>query len=414
MSEAERGGGGNIHTLRLPATLEGALRSGHPWIYRDHITRTALPAGGLSSGAVVRVEAGAAASFGVYDTEGAIAVRLFGERPEPKLLKKRVAQAVALRAHLPVSDSDAYRLLNGEGDYLPGIVADRYGRHIIMRAYSPGVETLTGEVSLALASHMQGGEAPLGHVRGIALRAQGRGGEPEHGAAEAGDSLTALWGELPPPELTVTENGLKFIADPWRGQKTGLFLDQRENRQLVRRFAGGKRVLNLFAYNGGFSVYALAGGARSVVSVDIAKLALEAAERNVQMNDLKGDHSALAADIFEALPRWVRQEQRYGAVIVDPPSLANSAAQRRRALRAYLRLNRDAFQLVEEGGLLATGSCTAQVSPEQFREVVAEAARAAGVRAQIITENGQPADHPVPVSFPEGRYLKFMLLRVLP
>ncbi len=392
-----------VRTVALPPSLEAALRSGHPWVYRNHLGTTELP-----HGAVVRVEAGSAHAYGVYDGAGAIGVRLFGERPVPALVRARVQDALALRQQLADEGHDAYRLLYGEGDGLPGIVCDRYGRFAVMKAYAGSVEQFLPQVAREVGSRLK--------LKGVALRAGHDDEDGQEGAAggsRPAGSLTALWGELPPPELTVTENGLRFVADPWRGQKTGLFLDQRENRQLVRRFSAGRRVLNLFAYNGGFSVYALAGGAKAVVSVDIAKPALEAAERNVTLNPSDGEHSVLAADIFDALPRWAQQEQRYDMVVLDPPSLANSSAQRRRAQRAYMRLNRDAMHLVERGGLLVTSSCTAQVAPEQFREVVAEAARAAGVRVQVLAEQGHALDHPVPLAFPEGRYLKFMLLRVL-
>lgn len=388
--------GGTTATLRLSSSLEGALHSGHPWIYRNH-----LPPHRLRGNEVVRVEAGSAASYGVYDADSAIAVRLFGPQPNSALLEQRVGEALALRAGLASAGGDAYRLLFGEGDYLPGIVCDRYGRYAVMRCYATSMEQFLAPVAKLIGSAL--------NLRGVALRA-GRDDE----ADSDGQTLTALWGELPPPELTVTENSLKFITDPWRGQKTGMFLDQRDNRQLVRGLSDGKRVLNLFAYSGGFSVYALAGGASTAVSVDISKQALEAAERNVALNLAPGQHSALVADIFDSLPRWVEQAARYDMVILDPPSLANNASQRRRAQRAYLRLNRDAMRLVEPGGLLVTASCTAQVAPDQFREVVAEAARAAAVRVQVIAENAHALDHPVPLSFPEGRYLKFMVMRVLP
>lgn len=394
-----------VRTVSLPASLEAALRSGHPWVYRNHLGHVDLP-----HGAVVRVEAGSASAHGVYDASGAIALRLFGPRPTPALIRTRVAQALALRQELPGEGNDAYRLVYGEGDYLPGIVCDRYGRFAVMKAYAASVEQFLPQVAREVGTRLK--------LKGVALRGGysddvAPGGPPEAGARPTAPTLKALWGELPPPELTVTENGLKFVADPWRGQKTGLFLDQRDNRQLVRRFARGRRVLNLFAYNGAFSVYALAGGASAVVSVDIARPALEAAERNVALNPAEGAHSAMAADIFDALPRWAEQEQRYDMLILDPPSLANNAAQRRRAQRAYMRLNRDALRLVEPGGLLVTSSCTAQVAPEQFREVVAEAARAANAQVQVVAEQGHALDHPVPLAFPEGRYLKFMVLRVL-
>ena len=393
-----------VPTLRLAPGLESALRSGHPWVYRNH-----LPDHALRGSEWVRVEAGRAAAYGVYDANGAIGVRLFGsELPTAATIASRVADAILLRAHLPAAGNDAYRVLHGEGDYLPGIVCDRYGRYAVMKRYASSLDRLLPQVAKEVGTRLK--------LKGVVLRGE-LADEEEAQAGEAGrqsEGLTALWGELPPPELTVTENHLRFVADPWRGQKTGMFLDQRDNRQLVRQLAAGKRVLNLFAYQGGFSVYALAGGAQSVVSVDQARAALEAAEENVSLNGpFAGSHSALATDIFASLPVWAEAEPRYDLVILDPPSLANSALQRRRAQRAYLKLNRDAFRLVSPGGLLVTASCTAQVAPAAFKEVVAEAALAANVRAQVVAENGHASDHPVPLSFPEGRYLKFMVLRVL-
>lgn len=372
------------------------MASGHPWIYRDN-----LPPHRLGDGAVVKVTARGAHAYGVYASEGAIAVRLFGAvAPDGALLAERTAQAVRLREDLVSRDTDAFRIVNGEGDFLPGVVLDRYGRYAVLKHYAPGLANVAEQVAVEAARALK--------LRGVVRRVQ----EPDD--AHGGGSLQAVWGEAPPPRLTVRENGLRFEVDLSHGQKSGAFLDQRENRALIRDVAGGARVLNLFAYTGGFSVYALAGRAQSVVSVDIAKPALATIEHTLDLNGLDASrHTPLVADVFDFLPGWVRGGDRYDLVIVDPPSLAHSAEQRRRAQRAYLRLNRDALRLVEPGGLLATASCTSQVSPEAFKQVVAEAARAAGVRTQVVAERGHAVDHPVPLSFPEGRYLKFLLLRVL-
>jgi len=375
-----------LATLRLERALESALASGHPWVYRNH-----LPAHQLQTGDWVRLVAGRAEAVGVYDAEGQVAVRLFGSGRVPTAadLAARVAEALALRRRLVPPETDAYRLVFGEGDYLPGLVVDRYGRYLVVKTYSEGVRRAV----------LPGVVKALGRAlgpRGIALR------------DAAG--LQPLFGELPPPELTVRERGLRFVANLHAGQKTGLFLDQRENRQKVRELAAGARVLNLFAYNGGFSVYALAGGAAFVRSVDVSAAALRDAERNAAQNGFAERHEAVVADVFEFLPR---HDERYDLVIVDPPALARKKAQRRTALRAYARLNALALARVRPGGLLATASCTAQVSPSAFREALAEAARRAGVRTQIVHEAGHAPDHPLRPEFPEGRYLKFAVLRVL-
>ncbi|HZJ08203.1 MAG TPA: class I SAM-dependent rRNA methyltransferase [Trueperaceae bacterium] len=410
--------------LTLAPQLQPAVASGHPWIYRDHLPRHALV-----DGQVVKVTAGTAAAYGIYSATGAIGVRLYGTTaPDRALIEQRVADAVALRAELMSDGTDCYRLLNGEGDRLPGVVVDRYGRYAVLKRYSSGLDEVTAVVAKELGTRLK--------LRGVVERSaaeSGRGGE------RGERSLVALWGEPPPPRLTVRENGLDFEVDLWRGQKSGAFLDQRENRSLVREHSAGRRVLNLFAYTGGFSVYALAGGAAHVTSVDLAEPALDTIAPTLAANALPAArHSAVVADVFENLPHWAAAAAaaatnagdlpaggepdggsenevsgRYDLVIVDPPSLANNAEQRRRAQRAYLRLNRDALRLVTPGGLLATASCTAQVSPEAFKQALADAALAAGVSAQVVAERGHAVDHPVPLAFPEGRYLKFVLLRVL-
>jgi 23S rRNA (cytosine1962-C5)-methyltransferase len=381
-----------LTTINLGPSLESALVSGHPWIYRNH-----LPKHRLTTGDWLRVEAGRAVAHGLYDGHGAIAVRLFSREapPDDALLKRRVLEALELRRPLAErGDTDAYRLLYGEGDFLPAIVADRYGRFAVVKGYAASVRALLPVVARTLGS-------ALG-LKGVVHRIEG-------------EELAPLWGELPPPEESVLENGLRFHADLRRGQKTGLFLDQRDNRMLVRELAAGRRVLNLFSYTGAFSVYALAGGAELAVSVDVAEGAVQEATRTVERNGLPAErHRAVAADVFTFLPEATERGDRYDLVVLDPPSLARNAEQRRRAQRAYLKLNRAAFRAVEPGGFLATSSCTSQISPEAFQRLVAEAARAAGVRAQLVAERGQPLDHPVPASFPEGRYLKFLVYRVLP
>lgn len=380
-----------LTTINLGPALESALVSGHPWIYRNH-----LPKHRLTSGEWVRVEAGRAVSYGLYDGHGAIAVRLFSRdaAPDDALLKRRILEALALRRPLTErGDTDAYRLLYGEGDFLPAIVADRYGRFAVVKGYAASVRTLLPVVARTLGGALR--------LKGVVHRIEG-------------DELEPLWGELPPPEESVLENGLRFHADLRHGQKTGLFLDQRDNRMLVRELAAGRKVLNLFSYTGAFSVYALAGGAELAVSVDMAEAALQEATHAVERNGLPAErHRAVAADVFTFLPEANARGERYDLVVLDPPALARNAEQRRRAQRAYLKLNRAAFRAVEPGGFLATSSCTSQISPEAFQRLVAEAARAAGVRAQLVAERGQPLDHPVPASFPEGRYLKFLVYRVL-
>jgi 23S rRNA (cytosine1962-C5)-methyltransferase len=225
--------------------------------------------------------------------------------------------------------------------------------------------------------------------------------------------VSLLWGEEPPIDLAVVEHGLRFQADLRLGQKTGLFLDQRENRRTVERLSAGRSVLNCFAYTGGFSLYALRGGARSVISADIGKGLAEAAATNIALNTLDPTrHEFVTGDCFDLLARYAEQDRRFDLVILDPPSFAKSKQNRYAALRAYTRLNALGLRCVEPGGLLVSSSCTSQVGPDAFREMLAAAAESVGRRLQIIHEAGQPLDHPVPAQFPEGRYLKFVVARV--
>ena len=375
--------------LTLDPGLETALKSGHPWVYRNH-----LPKHTLRTGDWVRVRAGSAEAYGLFDAEGQIAVRLFGSVPlGGKWLENRVRDALTLRTQTIGAETNTCRLLYGEGDFLPGLTVDRYERFAVLKSYSASVTGLVPDVAKLLGAALK--------LRGVVSRDSGE--------------TRALWGQLPPPEVTVQENGIKLLANLYDGQKTGLFLDHRDNRQTLSRFTADKRVLNLFSYTGAFSLYALRGGAAHVTSVDIAPAATEDARRNFALNGFNPDaHTFLSTDVFSLLTEYTKRKEKFDVVVLDPPTLARNKKSRFAALRAYGKLNAQALRCVSPGGFLATASCTAQVSPEDFRRVLGEAAAYAGVRAQVIHEAGHAPDHPVPAGFPEGRYLKFLVARVLP
>jgi 23S rRNA (cytosine1962-C5)-methyltransferase len=222
-------------------------------------------------------------------------------------------------------------------------------------------------------------------------------------------------GRLPPQDLTVEEHGLLFHVDPLVGQKTGFFFDQRENRLSLASWCQAKVVLDCFCYTGAFSVYALRGGAASITACDAAAAAVEEARTNFALNGFDPDqHTFLVQDCFALLEQFAAEGRRFDLVILDPPSLARDRQSRYAAERAYVRLNQLAVRCVKEGGLLATASCTSQVSPRAFRQALAEAGRQARKRLLILHEGGQAIDHPVPAHFPEGRYLKFLLCQILP
>ncbi|MDZ7800177.1 MAG: class I SAM-dependent rRNA methyltransferase [Trueperaceae bacterium] len=380
----------SLPTLSLPDRLEAAVSSGHPWIYRDH-----LPRHELETGDWVRVEAGRAVAFGLYDASGAIGVRLFSQRgvPDDAWWSRAIRRAVKRRAPLVAAGHDAYRLLHGEGDGLPGLVADRYGRFAAIQPHTAALDAHLPRVARILAREVG--------LKGVVRRAR--------------DGVTPLVGEPPPPEETVRENGLRFLANLREGQKTALFLDHREHRAAVRDMSSELRVLNLFAYTGAFSVHALAGGAREAWSVDQAAPALRDAERNVALNGLPATaHHTLQGDVFALLPRLAREGRTFDLVILDPPSMARSKRQRGRALAAYRSLNEGAARLVAPNGWLASASCTAQVSPDAFEAALQDGLAAAGRTGEIHHRGGQPLDHPVRPAFPEGRYLKFVITRLDP
>lgn len=384
-----------LPTLFLAKNLEPALLSGHPWLYRNH-----LPGHDLKSGDWVRMQAGRASAVGLYDSEGAIAVRLFSRVhvPDRALIEARVSEALDLRERLFAGqDTTAYRLLYGEGDYLPGITVDCYARYAVLQSYARSLSILVPEVVRAISNQLK--------LRGLKLSGIVT-------RKEAG--LEVLWGQRPPPELTVTENGLKLIANLYEGQKTGLFLDHRDNRLTLGRFCEGKTVLNLFSYSGAFSLYAAKGGAARVTSVDIAPAATADAKRNFALNGFDPEaHAFVSADVFTLLEGYAREGKGFDIVVLDPPSLARNKASRHAAARAYRKLNSLALRCVTPGGLLATASCTSQVSPADFTKLLGEAAAEAGQRFQLLHEAGHAPDHPVPATFPEGRYLKFAIGRVL-
>jgi 23S rRNA (cytosine1962-C5)-methyltransferase len=385
-------------TIQLPLHLKKPLSEGHPWVYRDHV-----PSGlRFNSGTWVRVVCGQWTGYGLWDASSPIAIRMFSQQQVPNAdwLTGQVAAAWELRTPIRQGATTAYRAIFGEGDGLPGITVDLYDSYAVIATYAESVRTLVPWVVSALREVM-----PLSGIVERVARDE----------AERDGKIRLLWGELPPPDLVIEEHGLKFRANLFAGQKTGLFLDHRENRHYLEAWSYGKRVLNCFSYTGAFSVYAAWGGATDVVSCDIAPAAAEDARINFALNGFNPkNYQFVVEDCFALLERYASEGQQFDLVILDPPSFASAKRQAHAAMRAYTRLNQMALRCVAPGGLLASASCTSQVSPEHFRGMLADAAHGAGCRLQVLYDAGQPLDHPVPVHFPEGRYLKFMLCRVRP
>ncbi len=383
-------------TVVLPDFLEAALTAGHPWVYRDHVP----PRFTAETGAWVRVQAGRRTAFALWDATSPIALRLFSAHavPDAGFFAERARSAWELRAPLRDAGVTAYRWLYGEGDGLPGVVVDLYGDHAVLVTYADAVATVVPWIVDALWR--------VARLRGVVQRPRA--------LEDRAEGLVVLRGDPPPAELTVVEHGVRFHVDLARGQKTGLFLDHRENRRYVAGIAHGRTVLNLFSYTGGFSLHAASGGAREVVSVDSAAPATAAARDNFALNGLPEDrHVAVTEDAFAFLERARAEGRRFDLVITDPPSFARSRSQQRAALRSYVRLHAAALGVVAPSGLYAAASCTAQVSPAEFRATLAEGAARARCRLQLVHEAGQPLDHPVAAQHPEGRYLKFVVGRAV-
>jgi 23S rRNA (cytosine1962-C5)-methyltransferase len=390
--------------LSLQKDLARHLRAGHPWVFRKAVEKAPK---GLAAGAIVDVVEGERfVARGYYDPHSAIAVRILTREPAESIdgafWKRRVLRALALRREL-VHGTTGYRLVHGESDALPGVVVDLYGRWAVLKLYSAGLTPHRGRIVEALRE-------ACGELAGVYGRDEIPHDEEDEGSAPQG---RVLWGEEPPERIAIDEHGMKLLVDVRRGQKTGTFLDQRENRLLVRGLAARRpEALNCFSYTGGFSVAAALGGARHVVSVDVDRDAIALARDNFRENGLDpADHAFAAEDAFELLARYKREGRRFDLVVCDPPAFAKSQKAVEGALAGYASLNRAALAVLAPGGLLVTASCSARVSADQFYDAVREAAFKARVDLQLVEERRQPPDHPVSPQFREGRYLKLLVYR---
>jgi 23S rRNA (cytosine1962-C5)-methyltransferase len=375
-----------------------SVRAGHPWIFSGAIAATE---GQGEAGTVVEVRAadGRVLGYGTWNAATSIAVRMMTRGPRPidaALVAERLASA--LRTRELVIGTDAVRLVNGEGDGFPGLVVDRYGPFAICQFITAGADALKDAVVAALSTLM-----PL---EGIYERSEGNVRTAEGLARRVG----VLAGAEPPPELVITESGRRHVVDVRGGQKTGFFLDQRPNRDLVGTLAAGRRVLNLFAYSGGFSIASARGGAAHVVSVDSSATALAQAEAAWRLNELDAAAgSFVRADVFEYLRGALPPAD---LIVLDPPPFARRRADRERARAGYKDVNLRALRVAAPGALLLTFSCSQHVDAGEWEGAVASASMDAGRPCQLLTRLGPGIDHPQALAHPEGRYLKGLLLRI--
>ena len=381
---------------------EESLKRFHPWIFSGAIHHMDE---GIEEGETVRVitAAGEFIAVGHYQI-GSIAVRVLSFEDieiNTDFWCERLQSALDVRIGVGIADSptnNTYRLVHGEGDYLPGLVIDCYGSTAVMQAHSVGMHVCRNEICQALVQVMGDRIANVYYKSETTLPYKADLHQ-ENGFLVGGDASNVAM-----------ENGLKFHIDWLRGQKTGFFVDQRENRSLLEQYAKGKSVLNMFCYTGGFSVYAMRGDAKQVHSVDSSAKAIELTNDNVALN-FPGDarHEAFCEDAFKYLDE---HDQQYDLIVLDPPAFAKHRAALRNSLKGYTRLNVKGLQRIKKGGILFTFSCSQVVTKDNFRNAVFTAAAQVGRKVRILHQLHQPADHPINIYHPEGEYLKGLVLYV--
>ena len=388
-----------MKTIQLKKGKDESLRRFHPWVFSGAIQHVDDD---VAEGDIVRVvtAGGDFIAVGHYQ-EGSIAVRVLSFRDvsiDDAFWAARLQSALQMRQAIGLADAptgNSYRLVHGEGDHLPGLIIDIYDRTAVMQAHSIGMHLCRKQIAAQLVSVMGTRIENVYYKSETTLPYM----EPENGFLYGGST-----------DNVAVENGLKFYVDWLRGQKTGFFVDQRENRSLLEHYAHGRRGLNMFCSTGGFSFYAMRGGAELVHSVDSSAKAIELTNRNVALN-FPGDprHQAFCDDAFKFLDA---ADGQYNLIILDPPAFAKHRGALHNALKGYTRLNQKAFQMIEPGGILFTFSCSQVVTKDHFRNAVFTAAAQARRKVRILHQLHQPADHPVNIYHPEGEYLKGLVLYV--
>ena len=389
-----------MKNLQLKRSKEDSLLRFHPWVFSGAIQQADA---GIAEGEVVRVltAGGDFIAVGHYQA-GSIAVRILSFRDveiNDEFWYSRLESALRMRIAIGMADNpqnNTYRLVHGEGDLLPGLIIDVYGKTAVMQAHSIGMHLSRVQIAEQLAKVMGSRIENIYYKSETTLPFMDH---MENGFLYGGSQ-----------ENTAIENGLMFYVDWLHGQKTGFFVDQRENRSLLEKYAKDRRVLNMFCYTGGFSFYAMRGGASLVHSVDSSAKAIELTNRNVQLN-FPGDnrHQAFCEDAFKFLEQ---ADSQYDLIILDPPAFAKHRGALHNALKGYTRLNNRAFQKIQPGGILFTFSCSQVVTKDYFRNSVFTAAAQAGRKVRILHQLHQPADHPINIYHPEGEYLKGLVLYV--
>lgn len=398
----------------LPRKEESILRF-HPWIFSGAI---ACVEGEVYDGAIVQVTSHKGEPLGIgHWADGSIAVRMLSfisnEEIDASYWENRLSAALELRIKMGLirskddrrKENDVYRLIHGEGDQLPGLIIDIYGQTAVIQSHSMGMHLCREAITDAIVAVYQD-LLPSSPLQAVYYKSSGT--LPTKESRELCED-GFLYGHS--EAIPVLENGIQFLPDWIRGQKTGFFIDQRENRELVEQYAKGKTILNAFCYTGGFSLYALRGDAKQVDSLDSSSKAMYLTDKHVELN--YGDcprHHSITQDAFEYLDQM--PEGQYDMIILDPPAFAKHRRVLKNALIGYRRINSQAFKKIAPGGILFTFSCSQAVSKEEFRLAVFTAAAASGRHVRILHQLTQPIDHPINIYHPEGEYLKGLVLQV--
>ncbi len=395
----------DMATVILKPGREKPVLNRHPWIFSGAIRQVQ---GDPEPGTVVEVRAhdGRFLGQGYINPASQIAVRMLSWAREPidrGFWQRRLQRAIAMRQQvIESSTTTAYRLVNAESDGLPGLVVDRYNDFLVIQVLTLGIERRKEMLVELLTELLE----PRGIVERSDVEVRTLEGLPTR--------VAVLAGEPPPDAMEILEHGLRFLVDLMAGHKTGFYLDQRDNRRQIGRYAGGREVLNAFAYTGGFGVYAAVAGATRVVHVETSEEALALARQNVALNELSAEgHEYVLGDVFQVLRHYRDTGREFDVVVLDPPKFAHTKAQVEAACRGYKDINWLALRILRPGGVLFTFSCSGLVSAGLFQKVVFGAAIDAGRQVQVLGRMTQALDHPFLLSFPEGEYLKGLICRVV-
>lgn len=395
-----------MHSVKLKKGKEKAVRQMHPWVFSGAIDQIK---GKPENGDIIMVNDSnnAFLAYGFFNDKSRVAVRLLEWNQETEIdeswWRKKIKTAVKHRDNLNSKGTNTYRLIFSEADFLPGLIVDRYADFLSVQILTSGIERIKGVILDELQQLLK--------PKGIFDRSDASARAHEGMDASSGG---ILMGSEPPEFVKVKENGVLYQVNIAEGQKSGFYCDQRDNRKWVAEYAKGKRVLDCFSYSGGFSLNAISKGAKEVISVDSSALALETLKRNIESNNFtETPHRLIQSDVNKQLRVFREENEKFDLIILDPPKFAPSRSALTKASRAYKDLNRMAMLLLNEGGILATYSCSGAVDMSMFKQIIAWAALDAGKEVQFIQQFSQAADHPVRSSFPEGEYLKGLLCRVM-